>query len=183
MASATTPQLTRLEEYRQEMILSLRSARDLAAASVQKAQSRYKKSNDKKSYSHEYKIGQWILIRFPQEETRAKRKLSRPWHGPHRAKAARGPNIVGSRIYFPDDGTIQVHLSRVSGCPMEFPRGFYWYGGCRAGPGRPPKWHKTVGGPIPTNHSQLSRQKTQSPWSQKPLPRSYPLMSKKSLLA
>ena len=25
-------------------------------------------------------------------------------------------------------------------CPKEFPAGFYWYGGKRKGPGRPPKW-------------------------------------------
>ena len=47
---------------------------------------------------------------------------------------------MASKVYFPDDGTIQVHLSRVCGCPKEFPGGFYWYGGRRAGPGRPPRW-------------------------------------------
>ena len=25
-------------------------------------------------------------------------------------------------------------------CPTNFPSGFYWYGGRRRGPGRPPKW-------------------------------------------
>ena len=49
----------------------------------------------------------------------------------------RGPNVVASKVYFPDEGPIQ---SRVCGCPKEFPGGFYWYGGRRAGPGRPPKW-------------------------------------------
>ncbi len=136
----TSPHTCYVDDYRQEMILGLSTARDLAAANIQKAQSRYKKSHDKKSFTHGYKIGQWILIRFPHEESGKNRKLSRPWHGPYRVLSLRGPNVVASKVYFPDDGPIQVHLSRVCGCPKEFPGGFYWYGGRRAGPGRPPKW-------------------------------------------
>ena len=30
--------------------------------------------------------------------------------------------------------------SRVCMCPCEFPAGYYWCGGKRKGPGRPPKW-------------------------------------------
>ena len=129
-----------VDDYRQEMPLSLSSARDIAAASIQKAQGRYKKSHDKRCFTHQYKIGRWILIRFPQKKTGRKRKLSRPWHGPYRVVSLRGPNVVASKVYFPDNGTIQVHLSRVCGCPKEFPGGFYWYGGRQAGPGRPPRW-------------------------------------------
>ena len=137
LAPVTTPQPTQLEDYRQEIILSLSFARDLAAVNIQKAHSRYKKSHDK-SYTHEYKIGRWIFICFPQEQTGAKWKLSRPWHGLYRVKTVRGPNIVASKVYFPDDGTIQVHLSRVCGCPTDLLGGFHWYGRRRAGPGRGP---------------------------------------------
>jgi len=34
---------------------------------------------------------------------------------------------------------MQIHQSRVQRCPEMFPQGFYWYGGKRNGPGRPPK--------------------------------------------
>ena len=44
-----------------------------------------------------------------------------------------------TKIYFPDDPPIQVHQSRVKQCPELFPKGFYWYGSKRHGPGRPPK--------------------------------------------
>ena len=43
-------------------------------------------------------------------------------------------------MYFPDDGSIQIHQSRVTRCPLKFPAGYYWYGNKRKGPGRPPKW-------------------------------------------
>ena len=43
-------------------------------------------------------------------------------------------------VYFPQDGQIRVHQSRVCLCPQDFPAGYYWYGGKRKGPGCPPKW-------------------------------------------
>lgn len=39
------------------------------------------------------------------------------------------------KVYFPLEATL-----RVCRCPAEFPVGYYWYGGRRIGPGRPPKW-------------------------------------------
>ena len=50
------------------------------------------------------------------------------------------PNITVSNVYFPGDDPIQVHQSRVTRCPDQFPAGFYWYGNKRRGPGHPPKW-------------------------------------------
>ena len=48
--------------------------------------------------------------------------------------------MTAVKVYYPQDGQIQVHQSRVTECPPEFPAGFYWYGGKGHGPGRPPKW-------------------------------------------
>ena len=44
------------------------------------------------------------------------------------------------KVYYPQEGKLHVHQSRVCVCPQEFPAGFYWYGGKRKGPGCPPKW-------------------------------------------
>lgn len=44
------------------------------------------------------------------------------------------------KVYFSQDPSIQVHLSQVQCCPLDFPAGYYWYGSKRRGPGRPPKW-------------------------------------------
>ena len=48
--------------------------------------------------------------------------------------------VVAVKVYFPQEGSIQVHAQRVTKCPVNFPSGYYWYGNRRKGPGRPPKW-------------------------------------------
>ena len=50
-----------------------------------------------------------------------------------------GLGITAVKVYFPQDGPIQVHQTRVILCTSEFSAGFYWYGGKRSGPKRPPK--------------------------------------------
>ena len=63
------------------------------------------------------KVGDWVLIHFPQEETGRQRKLSRPWHGPYRVISCEDPDITAVKIHFPSDLPIQVHQSRVNKCP------------------------------------------------------------------
>ena len=128
--------------YREELMLSLSSAREIAAANIQKAQKRYKKSYDQHINCGDtpFRVGEWALVRFPQDETGGNRKLSRPWHGPYRVVTQTDPDVCVDKVYFPQDGRIRVHQSRVKTCPPNFPAGFYWYGGRRRGPGRPPKW-------------------------------------------
>ena len=137
----TTPiQLTEVEDYREQLVLSLSSARDLAAKSIQNAQKRYKKNYDQKARSCDLRVGNWVMVYFPHEETGKARKLSQPWHGPYRVESVDDPDVTVSKVYFTEDGQIQVHQSRVKSCPPHFPHGFYWYGGRRRKPGRPPKW-------------------------------------------
>ena len=80
------------------------------------------------------------MVYFPHEETGKVRMLSRPWHGPYRVKSVDDPEVTVSKVYFVQDGQIQVHQSRVKSCPPHFSHGFYWYGSQRRKPGRPPKW-------------------------------------------
>ena len=69
LLSLTPPQPVHLDDYQQELVLSLSAARECAVTSIQKAQSRYKRAYDKGVTSHEYIVGQWVLIQFPQEES------------------------------------------------------------------------------------------------------------------
>ena len=71
-------------------MFSLTSARQLAAQSVEKVQQRYKIYYDHHAKSVKYRVGDWIFIRFPAEETGRNRKMSHPWHG---------PCLKGIRIY------------------------------------------------------------------------------------
>ena len=125
---------------------SLTSARELAAQSIQKAQERYKRPYDRRvTYTTApMRVGNWVLVHMPYEETGPQRKLSRPWYGPLRIISISDPDLMLTKVYFPQDRTIQVHQSRVKVCPPHFPGGFYWYGGRRHGPGRPPRWVSKV---------------------------------------
>ncbi|MCG8620907.1 MAG: hypothetical protein MJE68_02745, partial [Proteobacteria bacterium] len=76
--SSVTP--TDVDDYREELMLSLSSAREIATQSIQKSQKQYKKHYDAKATRTKFKVGQWVLVRFPQEESGHQRKLSRPWH-------------------------------------------------------------------------------------------------------
>ena len=147
-----------VSDYREELMLSVSSARELAASSIRRAQAKYKKSYDQKVNCNEapFKIGEWVLIRFPQDESGGNRKLSRPWHGPYRITARPDPDVCAIKVYFPQDDEIKVHQSRVKACPPNFPAGFYWYGGRRRGPGRPPKWVASLMDTHLENTSQIS---------------------------
>ena len=131
---------TAVANYREQVILTLSTARELAAKSIQKAQKRYKALYDRKAAILPLKAGDWVLVKFPHEESGRLRKLSRPWHGPYRVLSRQDPDVTVVRVYSPQDKPIRVHLSRVTPCPSEFPPGYYWYGTRRHSPGRPPKW-------------------------------------------
>ena len=135
-----TVEPTEVSDYQEELILSLSSARRLAAEAIRTAQLKYKSSYDRRSRDVNFQMGDWVLVKFPQDETGRLRKLSRPWHGPYRVIDKHDPDITVVKVYTPQDGQIQVHQSRVVRCPPELPAGFYWYGSRRSSPGRPPKW-------------------------------------------
>ena len=129
-----------LTDYWEELVLSLSSAREHAVSSVREAQKRYKRQYDKKVRTTLLRCGDWALVRFPQNESGKQRKLSRPWHGPYRVTAVNGPVATLLKVYFPEEGPIQVHLSRVCPCSPLLPVGFYWYGGNRKCLGAVPQW-------------------------------------------
>ena len=135
-----TLQPTDVSDYREKLCLSLSSARDCAKRCIQKAQHKYKAHYDRSSNNRSFKIGEWVLVRFPQDESGKLRKLSRPWHGPYRVMSTNGPDVTTQKEYFPHEGQIQIHQGRVCTCPPGFPVGYYWYGGKRQSPGNPPKW-------------------------------------------
>ena len=121
-------------------MVSFTSARELAAEAIRRAQGRYKFQYDKNVREKTLRKGDWVLVHFPCDETGRWRKLSRPWHGPYRIVQVTGTGVMCTKVYYPQEGELHVHQSRVCLCPHEFPVGFYWYGGKRWGPGRPPKW-------------------------------------------
>ena len=122
--------------------------RELAARNIQRG---YKEQYDRGTRTTNLRVGEWVFVRFPQDESGRLRKLSRPWHGPYRIVQKEDPDITA---YHPQHGEIRVHQSRVCKCPVNFPAGYYWYGGRNKGPGRPPKWvDKFLNSPQPTQQA------------------------------
>jgi len=125
---------TEVENYREEVGLSLASARELAVKSMRQAQKRYKIKYDRNAGQTKYRIGDWVLVKFPHEETGKQLKLSQPWHGPFRVVSCDDPDLTVVKIYFPQDEQIQIHQTRVTPCPADFPAGYLWYGRKRHSP-------------------------------------------------
>ena len=110
---------TDVSDYREELILSLSSARALANKTNTQAQSRQKAQYDKCAVSPKLKVGDWVPIYFPEDETGKFCKFSRPWHGPYRVISRSDPDISAKKLFFPEVPAIQVHQSRVRKCPSQ----------------------------------------------------------------
>ena len=78
MEAALLPPITNpdvsVEDYWEQLVLSLSSARELASKSIAQAQVRYKSQYDKKTAASDYRVGDWVLVKFPHEETGKHRK-------------------------------------------------------------------------------------------------------------
>ena len=129
-----------LDDYREEVIRNLSSARELALKVLQESQRKSKQRYDRKTTERLYKTGEWVLVKFPKEESGRNRKLSQPWYGPFRVVSRDDPDLTVSKVYRPQDGTIQIHQSRVMPWPKDIVSGYFWYGRKHHSPGRPPKW-------------------------------------------
>ena len=86
-----------LSDYREELMMNLSLARKSALENIRRSQRKYKWQYDQKADEYRYRTGDWVLIRFPSEETGKQRKLSRPWHGPYRITACRHKGLLPSR--------------------------------------------------------------------------------------
>eukprot|EP00731_Ephydatia_muelleri_P016111 Em0009g535a len=76
--------------------------RQLACKEIQKSQED-KPHYDKSSHVVQYQIGDWIMIGFSQDGSGKNRKRSRPWHGPYSFCDCPTPDVVASKVYFPEE--------------------------------------------------------------------------------
>ena len=93
-----------------------------------------------KSTDRSYRVEDWILVKFPKEASGRNRKLSQPWHGPYCIISQDDPDLTVSKVYQPQDGTIQIHQSWVMPWQKDIVSGYFWYGHKKHSPGRHPKW-------------------------------------------
>ena len=103
-------------DYRKEIMLNLSLARKSALE-------RYKTQYNRNSTNYQYRVGDWVLIRFPSDETGKQRKLSRSWHGPYRVMTINNTNLMATKVYFPCEDTIKVHRALAKPCSEGFMAG------------------------------------------------------------
>ena len=141
-------------------MLSLSSARKLTCETLKKAQKQYKKGYDKCCRKTCVDVGDWILT---QEESGRNWKLSRPWHGPYRVVSHSDTGVVASKVYFPEEECINVHLTCTLLCPVGFPNGFYWYRRRQSSNSRLYlEWVDALCWPnaVPTQHSEVNSERS-----------------------
>ena len=65
----------------------------------------------------DYQVGDWVLVRFPQDESGKSRKLARPQRGPYRFLECTDPHVTVSKVYFEQDGYTSLMSPPV---PLDF---------------------------------------------------------------
>ena len=116
------------------------SARDLAVESLKTPQDQSKERFDTTASGRNFRRGDWVLVKFPSDETGKHRKLSQPWHGPYRVLEQSDTTVRVEKVFRTQHAPLHVHQSRVKFCPLDLPPGYYWYGRKQSCPGRLPQW-------------------------------------------
>ena len=78
LVPTTSRQLVDISDYREQLVEMLSSARTMAAKANREAQHKYKHQYDKVATNPRCKVGDWVFVYFPSEETGKLHKLSQP---------------------------------------------------------------------------------------------------------
>jgi len=66
------------EDYREQLLQTLASSRQLAETTIHKAQRRYKGQFDRRAQQRHYKVGDWVMVKYPPRRTRKNEKALTP---------------------------------------------------------------------------------------------------------
>ena len=110
-----------VEDYRTELLCTLKKTHALALESIRKAQEKQKRFYDRQSTATKFKIGDRVMVYMPSETSGKDRKLARPYHGPYRVISLTQTNAEVKLIERPTEPTIFVALNRLRKCYPEQP--------------------------------------------------------------
>ena len=108
-----------LPNYCSELVAHLSDAWALAHRNIKKAQSKQKTQYDKRSTAPKIKVGDQVMVYFPDQVKGKAWKLARPYHGPHEVVALTNTNAEVSLVESPKNNSIFVALDRIRTCPEE----------------------------------------------------------------
>ena len=119
LEQSRTTYLVDLDDYRTELVINLKKARELALKSIKEAQEKQRSQYDKQSSIQVYNIGDRVMVFMPSDVTGKDRKLARPYHGPFRIIDLTRTNAEVQLIGRPQDQTIFVAIDRLRRCYPE----------------------------------------------------------------
>ena len=119
LEQSRTTYLVDLDDYKTELSINLKKARELALQSVKEAQEKQKEQYDRQSCTQLYHIGDRVMVFMPSDVTGKDRKLARPYHGPFRIVNLTRTNAEVQLIERPHDQTIFIAIDRLRKCYPE----------------------------------------------------------------
>lgn len=108
-----------VEDYRTELLTTLRKTRELAMESIRKAQDKQRRFYDQHSTNPTLQVGDRVMVFMPSETVGKHRKLARPYHGPYRVTNITPTNAEVQLIEYPSEPTIFVAIDRLRKCYPE----------------------------------------------------------------
>ena len=108
-----------VEDYRTELLTTLKKAHELAMESICKAQEKQRKYYDRQSTSPTFQVRDCVMVFMPSETVGKNRKLARPYHGPYRVINVTQTNAEVQLIEQPSAPSIFVAIGRLRKCYPE----------------------------------------------------------------
>ena len=113
------PLATYTEDYRTELLSTLKISRDLALESIRQAQEKQRRFYDRRSTNPKFLVGDHVMVFMPSETVGKNRKLARPYHGPYRVVHITPTNAEVRLIEHPTEPSIFVAIDRLRKCYPE----------------------------------------------------------------
>ena len=108
-----------LLDYCSELVVHLFDAWALAHQNIKKAQSKQKTQYDKRSTAPKVKVGDRVMVYFPDQVKGKVWKLARPYHGPYEVITLTNTNTEVCLVGSSKNDSIFVVLDRIRACPEE----------------------------------------------------------------
>ena len=114
-----TPYQVEFSDYCSELVANLSDAWALAHQNIAKAQKKQKRQYDKRATPMKLKVGDRVMVHFPNQVKGKAWKLARPYFGPYKVLSLTPTNAEVQLMDAAKDSSIFVSLDRVRLCYEE----------------------------------------------------------------
>lgn len=136
LSHVRSPYLVDISDYKEDVMVGLSSAWQLAQENIKKGQFKQKKFYDQASKVVDIRPGDRVMVYMPSEKQGKDWKLSRPFHGPYRVLKVTPTNVEVRLVNRETDESIFVNRDRVHLCYPELNNDITWTGKEKRGKAR-----------------------------------------------